>query len=58
MAKTKKTLRKEEKTYWEQNGFDDKLKKLFKWEQWEYDAYDAYMAEKKKPKQPGGGKAP
>ena len=58
MAKTKKTLRKEEKMYWEQNSFDNKLKKLLKWKDWEYDAYDAYMSKQKKPKQPVGGKAP
>ena len=55
MAKMKKTLRKEEKTYWEQNGFNDKLKKLLKWKDWEY---DAYMLKQKKPKLPVGGKAP
>ena len=28
--------------YWEQNCFDDKLKKLLKWEDWEYEAYNTY----------------
>ena len=58
MAKTKKTLTKENKTYWEQHGFDEELKNKLKWKDWEYEAYDTYMARQKKPKQPIGGKAP
>ena len=59
MAQTKKTLWKEEKVYWEKYGFDNKLKKLLKWEQWKYDAYEAFMAKQKKmPKQPVAGKVP
>ena len=58
MAKTKKTLTKENKTYWEQHGFDEELKKKLKWKDWEYEAYNTYMARQKKPKQLIGGKAP
>ena len=57
MAKTKKTLTKENKTYWEQHGFDEELKKKLKWKDWEYEAYSTYMARQKKPKQPIRGKA-
>ena len=52
MAKTKKTLTKENKTYWEQHGFDEELKNKLKWKDWEYEAYNTYMARQKKPKQP------
>ena len=58
MAKTKKTLTKEDKTYWEQHGFDEELKKGLKWKDWEYEAYNAFIAKHRKPKQPIGGKAP
>ena len=58
MAKTKKTLAKEDKAYWEQHGFDEELKKKLKWKDWEYEAYNAFIARQRKPKQPTGGKAP
>ena len=60
MAKTKKTLGKEDKTYWEKHGFDEKLKNKLKWKDWEYDAYTSFIKKmsQKKPKQPIRGKAP
>ena len=58
MAKTKKTLTKEDKAYWEQHGFDEELKRKLKWKDWEYEAYNAFIARQRKPKQPIGGKAP
>lgn len=47
MALTKKTLCREDKAYWEKQGFDDALKKL-KWTQAKYNAYEAYQAKHKK----------
>ena len=47
MAKTKKTLWKEEKMYWEWYGFDDKLKKILKWKDSKYEAYNTFMAKQK-----------
>ena len=56
--KTKKTLTKENKTYWEKHGFDEELKRKLKWKNWEYEAYNTYMSRQKKPQQPIAGKAP
>ena len=47
MAKTKKTLQKEEKIYWEKHGFDDKLRRQLNWKQWEYNVYETFMAKQK-----------
>ena len=58
MARTKKTLTKENKTYWEKHGFDEELKSKLKWKNWEYEAYNTYMSRQKKPQQPVAGKAP
>ena len=58
MARTKKTLTKENKTYWEKHGFDEELKSKLKWKDWEYEAYNTYMSRQKKPQQPVAGKAP
>ena len=58
MALTKKTSRREEKAYWENHRFDDKLKKQLNWTQSEYDAYEAFQAKQKKLRQPIVEKAP
>ena len=59
MAKTKKTLTKENKIYWEKHSFDEELKSKLKWMNWEYEAYNTYMSrQKKKPQQPVAGKSP
>ena len=54
----KKTLTKENKTYWEKHGFDEELKNKLKWKNWEYEAHNTYMSRQKKPQQLVEGKSP
>ena len=48
MALTRKTLRKDEKAYWQKHGFDEKLRKQLNWTEAEIMSYEAFQAKQRK----------